>query len=632
LVVGAGYLVVSAALWWHAWSGNPSRQALCGCGDPALFMWFLQWPVRAASHGEWLLFSRQMFSPGGVNVLSNTSVLAISVPMAPITWLFGPVASLNIALTLAPALSATACYWFLRRWVAWQPAAVAGGLLYGFSPIVLNNLAFAHLMAVTLVVPPLMVACVEDLLLRHRHRPARVGLALAALAVVEFFISSEVLLICIAFLSLGILIVAVWGWRHRGVDGGRQWRLGVDAARVGLGTAAGACLAALALPVWYALAGPQHLSGPVWSNVASVNGSLRGLVDPSATSGVAGIYSSIDARLNGYYGPALPSVSFLGAGLVLVVLFGALRWRADRRLWFWLSIAGVSLALSLGAAPGAWTPWRLFAHLPVLEDVTPQRFLVVTFLAAAVLLALVTNHVHGWVSGDAVGGGRAAVARRRRARATLAGAGVLAVALVPIVEAYAPVLPFTVQTVPVPQWAQEISARGGPSPSVLTFPVASQHSQPPLAWQAVTGLQWSLVGGGGPASSPTVLATPQNTGYRVLVALSDPNDAVPLATAANVTAVRRQLARWDPSLLVIPMNPMLPSAEAAVSPRYAVSFLTAVLGRVPRVVAGSWQWALPGRRLPSRVVAGPLQVKQCARSFYASGGPMGVPSCVLGGR
>ena len=66
--------------------------------------------------------------------------------MAPVTWLFGPVASLNVALTLGPALSALAMFVLLRRWVTWQPAAFVGGLLYGFSPFILVHLTDAHLM------------------------------------------------------------------------------------------------------------------------------------------------------------------------------------------------------------------------------------------------------------------------------------------------------------------------------------------------------------------------------------------------------------------------------------------------------------------------------------------------------
>ena len=97
------------------WTTHPTATATCGCGDPALFMWFLEWPAYALAHGHNPFYSTAMFHPGGINLLSNTSVLAIGVPLAPVTWLFGPVATLNVAQTLAPVLSALSTFWLLRR-------------------------------------------------------------------------------------------------------------------------------------------------------------------------------------------------------------------------------------------------------------------------------------------------------------------------------------------------------------------------------------------------------------------------------------------------------------------------------------------------------------------------------------
>ena len=66
-----------------------------------------------------------------MNLLANTGVLGIGVPLAPVTWVFGPIATLNVALTVAPVLSALGMFVLLRRWVHWVPAAFVGGLLYG---------------------------------------------------------------------------------------------------------------------------------------------------------------------------------------------------------------------------------------------------------------------------------------------------------------------------------------------------------------------------------------------------------------------------------------------------------------------------------------------------------------------
>ncbi|HEX7443348.1 MAG TPA: hypothetical protein VF320_05650, partial [Acidimicrobiales bacterium] len=132
LTAGAlGYLALSVALWWQVWSTHPTAVTTCGCGDTSLFTWFLEWPAYALAHGMNPLYSTHLFHPGGINLLSNTAEVGLGIVLAPVTWAFGPIATLNVALTLSPALSGLAMYVLLRRWVSWAPAAFVGGLLYG---------------------------------------------------------------------------------------------------------------------------------------------------------------------------------------------------------------------------------------------------------------------------------------------------------------------------------------------------------------------------------------------------------------------------------------------------------------------------------------------------------------------
>ena len=111
LLAGAlGYLALSVALWWQVWSTHPTAVTTCGCGDTSLFTWFLEWPAYALSHGMDPLYSTHLFHPGGINLLSNTAEVGFGILLAPVTWAFGPVATLNVALTLSPALSGLAMY------------------------------------------------------------------------------------------------------------------------------------------------------------------------------------------------------------------------------------------------------------------------------------------------------------------------------------------------------------------------------------------------------------------------------------------------------------------------------------------------------------------------------------------
>ena len=54
-----------------------------------------RWP-----HGQNPFFSTALFHPTGINLLAQTSVTGLSLPLVPVTWIWGPVASLNVASTI----------------------------------------------------------------------------------------------------------------------------------------------------------------------------------------------------------------------------------------------------------------------------------------------------------------------------------------------------------------------------------------------------------------------------------------------------------------------------------------------------------------------------------------------------
>ena len=188
LTAGLLYLAVGFVLWAHAWSEGATTHTLCGCGDPALFLWFFQWPATALAHAHNPFFSTALFHPTGINLLANTSVTGLSLPLVPVTWIWGPVASLNVASTSRPRSPPSPRSWVIRRWVAWTPAAFVGGLLYGFSPFVLSSLEFAHLMTAALMLLPLILAVLDEILIRQRHGAARSRRPARLLLFLQFFL------------------------------------------------------------------------------------------------------------------------------------------------------------------------------------------------------------------------------------------------------------------------------------------------------------------------------------------------------------------------------------------------------------------------------------------------------------
>ena len=124
----AFYLLVSILLWWHVWSSHPTTVTTCGCDDPSLFSWFLEWPAYAVGPRPQPFLLDGPVPSGGHQPAVEHRRAGHRHPAGPVTWLFGPVATLNVASTLGPALSALAMFWLLRRWVRWIPAALVGGL------------------------------------------------------------------------------------------------------------------------------------------------------------------------------------------------------------------------------------------------------------------------------------------------------------------------------------------------------------------------------------------------------------------------------------------------------------------------------------------------------------------------
>ena len=201
LIAGSAYLLLSVFMWIHVWTGHPSSVTTCGCGDTSPTIWYMAWPAYAMIHGQNPLYSTAIGYPNGVNLV----FAAYGIVMAPVTWLFGPVSAVNVILTASPVLSALAMFALVRRWVSWMPAAFLAGLFYGFSPFVVSNLGVAHVDFIMIAIPPLVVLCLDELLIRQQRRPAVVGIVMGLLLSAQFFVGVEILTLMIVEAALGIV-------------------------------------------------------------------------------------------------------------------------------------------------------------------------------------------------------------------------------------------------------------------------------------------------------------------------------------------------------------------------------------------------------------------------------------------
>ena len=622
LVVGrhglwiALFTLPAIVLWWHVWTGHPSSTLTCPCGDPAQEVWFMAWPAWAIAHAGNPFFSGAVNVPHGANLMSNTAGTLVGVVLSPVTWLWGPVAATNVALTLAPGLSAWGCWLALRSFVAWKPGTIPAALVFGYSSAIATSLMFGHVSVSVLPVPPLLLATLYAIVVRQAGTPWRDGLLLAALVVVQFLISPEVLVMCVLLAVVGLVVTAAAGWRTLSV------RLPYAAPALGIG--AGLSAALLAYPAWFGIAGPQAVSGVLFA-AAPISGALiSGYLSP----GPYGEFADSLVRFGGYVGRIGPPTNYIGwgtaAGTAAAVFFA----RRRPLVWLLVLLAVVAMWLSLGpyllgdsrVLWHGWMPWRTLGKLPVLKEILPDQLAPFPPLFIAFVLALGLDALYLRVK---------ATSKKQALRVELiAGLGTIAIgvaALLPVFLTFD--MPFTVQSTAIPAWVAGDAPSLPPHTVLLTIPFAVSGSDQPMLWQAVDDMHFRLAGAG--MKTPDATGGPVGQGEpgsarRILTDLTVGVGAEPAGTAAQLSTVRAALRAWRVNEVVIDG----PSRD----PAYASGFLAATLGAAPSYVRRAWVWTIPAGGPASPPAAGGALTRCRATSAGSAAGhhPLAMAACVLG--
>ena len=615
LIAVAGFTAPAVFLWWHVWSGHPSASLTCGCGDPAQQVWFTEWPEWAIAHLHTLFFSGAVNVPDGANLLSNTSGLLVGVLLAPVTVFFGPIAATNVALTLAPGLSAWGCFVAIRPLVTWKPIAIPAALIYGYSSAIVSSLLFGHVSVTMLVIPPLLVTTMHEIVIRQEHSARRDGLVLASLLIVQFSISPEIFVISLLFAAFGLVVVMVAGWRQVVARSGH--------ALPALGLAAVVLVAVLAYPVWFGLAGPQAVTGVLFALAPITGVPLTGVLSPGNYAALANEY----VRFGGYLGRNGPPPDFLGGGVAVVIAGSLVAGRRRPFTWLLALLAVASLWLSLGAVliggpawlSHIWLPWKQLSMLFILKEVLPDQIapfiaLFVAFLIAVGVDAFLVVHRRGesWLS------------THRRGFAAAVTALVALVSLVPVFVTFD--IPLRVVPVRSPAYFRDVADALPQNTVLLTIPFAVSGSTQPMLWQAVGGMHFRLAGAA--LKTPDATGGPIGSGRagsprRILTNLTLIGAPEPTGTPAQLTAVRAALVRWHVDKVVI--------AGASRDPVYASGFLTMAIGTAPTFVRHAFVWDLPSGG-PTTTPATGAALTTCrgaAAAPSAQSNPLFMAQCVL---
>ncbi|MDE3085955.1 MAG: hypothetical protein KGJ77_04235 [Acidobacteriota bacterium] len=617
LSVIAGFLLLAVLMWWKVWiTGHPSSSMACQCADSSEELSYLAWGPWAVLHGHNPFFTNALQAgQGGANMLVNTTFLAGALLFAPVTLLWGPVATFNVLATLAPVVSAWCFFLAVRKVTRFVPGQLAAATLYGFSPMIVDSDPFGHFFQIWLFYPPLAFLCLYELFVGRRHPPARVGLALGLLTVVQFFVGTEVLAETLLIGVVGSVVAVALAPRE-------AWRRARQAA-VGLGVAGGIAAALLAYPAWYALAGPRHIAGAAWPLTTVFGSPPAAPIDPGAYRAVVG---------DGYIGASGPQWSYLGWGVLVFVMASVVVWRRLRLAWWAAAVGVVSWALSLGtvvipqrpSTSGIWLPWRALDHLPIVSQIIPNRLASFTVLCAALLLALSADSWWRWATTPGPGPLAGLRARLRGARSVVGlGLSALAVvALVPVAVTYS--FPFRLHKLPTPRWFTTVAPRLPAGTELLVYPYPDGFVTQAMGWQAMDAFRFRLLGGflivPGADGHHSSGVSPFGGSRLLLDQLTIPGyGRLPAATHGAVAQLRSDLTRWGVQDVVM--------TRQGRSAAYALAFFTDTFGRMPRLQADSWVWYGLGKDPPLGVA--PRVVQRCAKPGLHTWDRPTIPRCVL---
>ncbi|KOY59506.1 glycosyltransferase [Streptomyces sp. XY332] len=566
LAVAAVFLALSVYVFHGLWADLDGRYLKDALQDQNQWEWFVGVATDNITHLRNPLFTTAQGMPDGVNLMANATMLGLTVPLIPVTLLFGETVTFALVLTLGMAASAWTWYWLIRRrFVHSRWAAAAGGALAAFAPPMVSH-ANGHPNFVVLFMIPLII----DRALRlcegrnQGRNVVRDGVLLGMFATYQIFLGEEPLLIA----ALGMLVFSL---AYLLVDRRRA----LEAARplgLGLVIAAGVCVPLLVFPLYWQFFGPQSYHSVLHGDNAG--NSPRALVEYAARSlfgdaETAGRLSLNTTEQNAFYGWPL-----LAFGVAVCV------WMWQRKVVRALAITGVvALALSLGpwvpvprtdvVLPG---PWRLMVELPLFESVIEGRVAMVCAPVLGVLLALALDRI---------------VRVRTRELRTLGLLGVAA-ALIPVLP-----LPLAVrERAPVPAFIASGAWKGyvKDGEALVPVPLPDPGQADALHWQVEASFGFRLAGGyyngpWGPDRIGIYGATPRHLSNLL-------RDVRYGAQPPEITPQWREQARqdlefWKAGAVVLPFQ------DRGIELRDMISEL---VGRQPEKVHDVWVWRVgPGR-------------------------------------
>lgn len=559
------FFVLAAFLLYRPLWENLSNGYLQHSGqDQNMWEWFFAVTAHSVLNFENPLFSELQNHPHGVNLMANTVMFGVGIPLTPVTVLFGPTVTWAIALTGGLAGTAVAWYWVLsRHLVSTRAGAAVGAAFAAFAPPIISH-ANAHPNFVALFVLPFIVLWL--LKLTRGERVVRNGVILGLLVAYQIMLGEEPLLIAATTLLVFALAYTVM----------RPERALSMARPLGKGVAVGAVvtLALVAVPLWWQFFGPQSYPG--------IEHGLRGndlaAFTAFATDSLAGTdESAVGLSLN-----RTEENAFFGWPLVVLLLgITVVLWRdvVSRALavtmlvMAWLSTGALLIVNGEGTSiPG---PWMLLFDVPLFDSVLESRFALGCVPVIGILLARATEKVL-----------RLRVRPDWRYTAIIAWCSMLVLALLPIAPTELKVAARgeTPTFFTSGEWRRYVD-----DGSVVVVPLPNPADADALHWQVESGLQFPLAGGYfvGPDDRGHGRYGPDYRPTTALLAEVHDSGRVPEITVVDRDNMVDDLRYWRADVVVLPIGDSPHQVQLRET-------LEALLGRSGEVNRDVWVWDVRG--------------------------------------
>ncbi|MHB8264119.1 MAG: glycosyltransferase family protein [Acidimicrobiales bacterium] len=387
---------LSIALWVTGMPGHSLTTTMVNeSGDPNVMLFFLKWWPWAILHGHNPFVVSGLTHPAAYNAAWLTSIAAPALLAAPITLVWGPVATWNLLILAAPVAASMSMLALLDSLeVSALPAAV-GGFIFGFCSFEVAEMSGHLFLILIFPIPLLVMLCLRRF--REEIRPAAFVVFSVLLASFMLYTSTELSLTTVLSALGAAMLFAFW---YPQVLLGKLRALARELALI-----VGGVFVLTAPLLWYLLANLQVGGTAINSPFIYSTDVLNFVIPTPVTWFGSSLTTSISTRFTGNFSE---EGGYLGIVLVILTALGIAegirrgRWAVPFAIW--TLVLGVCTLGPVLHADGNITavrlPWDLPTHLPILKDILPSRLMVFCALGVAMWVAL-------WVSWGVTRWGRA---------------------------------------------------------------------------------------------------------------------------------------------------------------------------------------------------------------------------------